>query len=312
MKPRLLLDHRLERPYNMAATMSLLSLGPTDPTMQVSAERVQLVTWAATAPLEITVERTSDRIRALAVGDRADLDWAASKIVDWLGLEYHPPEPEWFAQGGAPLKRLAKRLEGLRLPRSPLLFSRLIQIVLQQLISFEDAAYGWRQLVQRHGRQHMPYTGLSVPPSAKALAQLATHQYVECSVLPQHGRRIVELAKRAAKLERVWNGGAGDDAVARTTTLLTKLRGIGPWTIGHIQGCGMAYSDAVTPGDYSLPHHVAHFFIGKERSNDEEMLQLLEPYRPFRFYVLALLQKGSKPPPRRGPRHRRLRDHMGT
>lgn len=309
MKQRLLLTHTLERPYNLPATMALLSLGSTDPTMQFATGSVRMAMLAPHGPLEVLVEQRGAELRALGVGEDEDLDWAATRMHDWLGLSFVPPQ---FPQGPRKLQTLAKRWEGLRLPRSPLLFARLVQIVLQQLISFEDAAYGWRQLVRSYGQQHLPFTGLSAPPAARALSTLATSEFVACSVLPQHGRRIAGLAKRANKLETLWNGGEGEGAVERTSRLLAKLPGVGKWTLGHLQGAGMGHSDAVTLGDYSLPHFVAYFFTGKERSTDEEMLQLLAPYGPHRYYVLALLDKGAKRPPRRGPRHRRLRDHMGT
>ena len=49
------------------------------------------------------------------------------------------------------------------------------------------------------------------------------------------------------------------------------------------------------------------FFRGSEDADDDDMLRLLDPFRPHRFYVLSLLLKGGPVPPRRGPRATRLR-----
>ena len=63
-------------------------------------------------------------------------------------------------------------------------------------------------------------------------------------------------------------------------------------------------------GDYGHPHQVAHFFTGKDRSDDAEMLRLLEPHRPHRFRVLNLLIMGAPPAPRYGPRRASLRERF--
>jgi outer membrane protein assembly factor BamD (BamD/ComL family) len=55
-------------------------------------------------------------------------------------------------------------------------------------------------------------------------------------------------------------------------------------------------------GDYWLPHGVTRAFTGAERGTDEQMLALLEPFRPHRFRVLRLLGAAGHDAPRHGPR----------
>ena len=61
-------------------------------------------------------------------------------------------------------------------------------------------------------------------------------------------------------------------------------------------------ADAVSLGDYHLPHLVAWALAGKPRGSDELMLELLEPYRGHRGRVLRLLQLAGITAPRFGPR----------
>ena len=141
---------------------------------------------------------------------------------------------------------------------------------------------------------------------------MVSYQFIECGILPEHGRRIVGLAKVAERIEATWQGGASADAVEQTCDYLAKQRGVGPWTIGYIRGTAMADSDAVVLGDYGFPRHLAYFFgmDQPDRANDDDMLRLLEPFRPHRFYVLSLIMR-TPPPPRRGPRRRPLRHRLG-
>jgi len=83
---------------------------------------------------------------------------------------------------------------------------------------------------------------------------------------------------------------------------LTALPGIGPWTAAEVALVALGDPDAVSLGDYHLPHQVAFALAGETRANDERMLELLEPYRGNRARVIRLIVNGAPSPPRFGPR----------
>jgi 3-methyladenine DNA glycosylase/8-oxoguanine DNA glycosylase len=60
--------------------------------------------------------------------------------------------------------------------------------------------------------------------------------------------------------------------------------------------------DAVSLGDYHLPHLVSWALAGEARGSDERMLELLEPYAGQRARVIRLLELSGIMPPRYGPR----------
>jgi 3-methyladenine DNA glycosylase/8-oxoguanine DNA glycosylase len=62
--------------------------------------------------------------------------------------------------------------------------------------------------------------------------------------------------------------------------------------------------DAVSVGDYHLPHQVAWALAGEARGTDARMLELLEPYRGHRARALRLLALAGIQAPRFGPRMR--------
>ena len=99
---------------------------------------------------------------------------------------------------------------------------------------------------------------------------------------------------------------------------LRTIPGIGVWTSAEARQRAAGDPDAVSVGDYHLKNVVGWALAGKDRSSDEEMLELLEPFKGHRHRATRLIglsggagppAAGSGParygagrPPRRGPR----------
>jgi 3-methyladenine DNA glycosylase/8-oxoguanine DNA glycosylase len=93
------------------------------------------------------------------------------------------------------------------------------------------------------------------------------------------------------------------------------------WTSAEARQRAAGDPDAVSVGDYHLKNAVGWALAGKDRSTDEEMLALLEPFRGHRHRATRLIglshgtgtsraagsgvgvaRYGAGGPPRRGPR----------
>lgn len=295
----------LEGPYDLASTFFLFSMGSGDPCLKFDGPhqfRMALTTAAGRAA--ISVKHEDDQLHVEFLDTESH--WLVEHLPVLFGLEYQPPE----IRAPRALVTIANKYRGMRIQRYPYLSQRLVQIILQQLVTFRDACYGWRKLVTTYGTQVPDQPDLWYSPTSQELAKLVSHQFIECGVLPQHGRRIVETMRRSKRIESTWGAGLQSSAVQETTQLLAKLPGIGPWTIGYLQGAGMGNEDALMLGDYSHPRHVAQFFTGKAEGDDEDMVRFLEPYKPHRFYALTLILLGAPAPERRGPRRRSLRERF--
>lgn len=291
-------------PYQLRASLSVLTMGKGNPWMRHNDTQGQLALNTPAGRVALAATHSGDRLEIVADGPAAE--WIAPHLPALFGLE---DTLDGFAPTGK-LKRIADRHTGLRLVRLPCVFDRLVQVVLQQLILFRDACRGWRQLVQRYGDEVPGSGGLYFAPTAQTIASLATYQLMECDILPKHARTILMLAKQASALEQSWDSGTDGVNLDRLSSHLLAQPGVGEWTVGYLRGAGLGDADAVVLGDYGHPHQVAHFFTGKERSDDAEMLRLLEPYRPHRFRVLMLLILGAAPAPRYGPRRASLRERF--
>ena len=83
---------------------------------------------------------------------------------------------------------------------------------------------------------------------------------------------------------------------------MEALPGIGAWTSAEVAHRALGDVDAVSVGDYHLPHLVSWALAGEARGNDDRMLELLEPYRGQRGRVQVLLEASGITAPRFGPK----------
>ena len=108
---------------------------------------------------------------------------------------------------------------------------------------------------------------------------------------------VREAARRAKRIEEISE--MDRDAAYRR---LYAIRGIGPWTAGHVMGMAWGDRDAVPVGDYHLPNTVAWLLAGEPRADDDRMLELLEPYRPHRRRVVVMIKRAHIGAPKYGPK----------
>ena len=284
----------LDHPTDLLASFRLHRFGGLDPTCQLDRQglRQAVQTPHGPAVLDVRLDPESGGRRFLvrAVGPgRAHLLARAGRI---LGED---DDPSRFVPSCAPTRRLVRKVPGLRLTRAISPFAMLVSIVLQQRVAWRDAARAYRRLVLRHGQPGPG--GLTLPPTPAQWARIPLAELSALEVERKRADTLRRVARIAGHLDRMF-----DEDPAEVRRKLTSVRGLGPWTIETFLGFGLAHPDAVPLDDYDLPHRVAHLFLGKARSDDAEMLRILEPYRGQRWRVLRLLDASGADMPRFGPR----------
>jgi len=115
-------------------------------------------------------------------------------------------------------------------------------------------------------------------------------------------RRFAVIQTAAARARQLEATAEMEPVDARR--VLMALPGIGPWSAAEVSVAAYGDRDAVSLGDYHLPHQVAWALAGETRGSETRMLELLEPYRGHRARVIRLLTLGGIHPPRFGPRMR--------
>jgi 3-methyladenine DNA glycosylase/8-oxoguanine DNA glycosylase len=197
------------------------------------------------------------------------------------------------AAGHAVVREIALRHPGLRIGRTSRVFEALVPAILEQKVVSLEAHRAWRILLTRFGTAAPgpAPTGMRVFPPAPAWKAIRSWDWHKAGVEAVRGRTIHAAATVAGRLERNPADGA-----------LQSIPGIGPWTSAETRQRALGDPDAVSVGDYNLPKAVGWALAGRPTTDDETMLELLEPYRGHRYRVTRMIELSGLRPPRRGPR----------
>ncbi len=281
-----------DHPYDLAETARLLRTGGADPTFRRDADGFRRAGRYPGGPA--TVQLAADDaggIDARAWGPGSDE--ALAELPRRLGFL----EPPWELPRHQAIDALARRHRGLRLVDTGDVFEGLLPIILQQQVTWEEAAFGWRRLVEDHGEVAPGPFGLRLAPTPERLRDVGIGGLMALGMSRQRARTIHEVAFVASRLER-----AAELPTADAFGLLTAVRGVGPWTAGMLLGLRLGRPDAVVMGDLHLPHTVCWALAGEARGSDERMLELLKPFEHHAFQVVRLLFAARIEAPRRGPK----------
>jgi 3-methyladenine DNA glycosylase/8-oxoguanine DNA glycosylase len=192
-----------------------------------------------------------------------------------------------------------RRRPGVRLPATGLVLDSLVPAVLEQRVTGGEARRAWRQLLHRFGTAAPgPREGMRVPPSAEVLLQIPSWDWHLLGVDGQRQRAVRAAATVAARLEECTSLGRAE-ALAR----LRVVPGVGEWTAAETAQRALGHPDAVSVGDYHLHDVVTHFFTGRARGDDAQMLRLLQPWAGQRQRVVRLVELSGGGKPRFGPRY---------
>jgi 3-methyladenine DNA glycosylase/8-oxoguanine DNA glycosylase len=279
---------------DLRRTLAPLGRGPGDRTLRFAGGRAWRATRTPDGPATLSIQGAGDELRAEAWGPGAEHVLAGVPAL--VGLDQEPPD----LAGAHPLiAQLARRIPGVRIPRTGAVLEALVPAILEQKVIGEEARRALFQLVRRYGEDAPgpPELGLRLPPAPATLAQLPYWTFHPLGVERRRADLIRRVAARAARFEAI-TGLPLADAYAR----MAAVPGIGPWTAAEVGVRALGDVDAVSVGDFHLKNLVSFALAGEPRATDNRMLELLEPYRGQRALVIRLLELGGIQPPRHGPR----------
>jgi 3-methyladenine DNA glycosylase/8-oxoguanine DNA glycosylase len=175
----------------------------------------------------------------------------------------------------------------------------LVPAILEQKVTSYEAHQSFAKLVFALGEPAPGPAGLRVAPHPSVLAEQPYWVFHRFGVERKRADVIRAVCARADRLEECVELDA-EQASAR----LMHFTGVGAWTAAEVAARAMGDPDAVSVGDFHLPHLVAWVLAGEMRATDERMLELLEPYKGERGRVIRLIECGAGRRPRRAPRQR--------
>ncbi len=289
--------HHPAAPCSLRQVLGLHRRGGGDPTYRVDAAGRHwrgIRTPEGPATLALDQRAGGSEVRAAAWGPGAG--WVLDAVPDLLGAS-----DDWsgFDPRHPVLAEALRRHPHLRLGRTGLLLEALVPAVIEQKVTGQEAFAGFRRLVRRHG-EPAPGPGslldLWVQPTPERLRAVPSWDWLQMHVDPARSRVLVTAARVADTLERLVAL-----APAEAEQRLRSIPGIGVWTSAEVRQRTFGDPDAVSFGDYHVAKDVGWALTG-EPFDDGAMAAYLEPWRPQRGRVVALLAASRLHRPRHGPR----------
>jgi 3-methyladenine DNA glycosylase/8-oxoguanine DNA glycosylase len=283
----------LDAPLDLTASLGPLVRGHGDRTIRLARDRAWWATRTAAGPATVglTVGRGRLRVDAWGSGAAVVLDRVPRLFSHGTDVLADAADPR--------IATLSRRRPGVRILRTGAVMESLIAAILEQKVTGTEAHRAWHGLVRRHGEPAPGPSelGLRLLPAPATLAALPYWAYHPLGLERRRADLIRAVSRDAAALERL-----ADGPLPAAYARLQAIPGIGPWTAAEVGVRALGDIDAVSVGDFHLPHLVAYALASEPRATDARMLELLEPYRGRRALVVRLLELSGVRAPRYGPR----------
>lgn len=277
---------------DLARTLHPLRRGDGDPTMRIVHGEAIAALHSPDGPATLRVRSTSHAIEAEAWGPGAG--WALESAPGIVGAD---DDDGGFSPRHEVVAEAWRRYRGVRLTRSSGVLLSLIPAILEQKVTGVQARRSYRLMVRAVGESAPGPFALLVPPDPARLSTLPYFAFHPWGVERRRAELIRAVSQRAERIESTELRSPGEVAA-----MLRTFRGIGPWTVAEVSRTALGDADAVSLGDFHLPHLVCWALAREPRGTDERMLQLLEPYRGQRGRVQRLLEAAHVRAPAFGPR----------
>jgi len=240
----------------------------------------------------IGVEETSEGVASNAWGP------GAPEILERLPRLIAADDDYSLGTVNQPMRDILARARGLRLGSTGDVHEAIVTAVLGQVVTKTEGKRSLRSITKVFGIDAPgPNAMTRVFPSPDALAGLSYDDLHSHGVERKRAATIIEVSRRSKRLEEILTMNT-DDARSR----LLAVRGIGEWTAGIVMGQAYGDRDALPIGDYHLPNMVSWALAGEPRGDDDRMVELLEPYRPYRRHALIAIKQAGISAPKYGPR----------
>lgn len=235
-------------------------------------------------PATIHIRRSVAGVEGRAFGPGASK--ALESMWGLLGGDDRPAD----LQTDHPLvSELRRSHPGLRMGKTGSVFEALTIAIITQKVTGKEAGHGLKMLRRRFsdpapGAAPAGGAPLWLPPDPE---RVAGGTYFVLHPLGIEKRRADTLLRAARQADRIDALGAVGPKEA--SAWLERIPGIGSWTSAETVAVSHGDPDALSVGDYHLKNMIAWHLTGRPRGTDQEMVDLLEQFRPQRGRVARLI-----------------------
>jgi len=263
---------------------------------QLLRVRGQLVLVTVTS--EGTVDRPSLRVRTEPAPLTPGLPEAAGQAVTRLfNLDLDLSHFGRAVKADPVMPALARRLRGLKLPRTATVFEALVDSIIEQQISLSAAhsiemrftrAFG--DILELEGRTWYAF------PAPERLAEVSPEELRACGLSRRKAEYIAGISRqvRDGKLELENHG--PDEETGLLIRELTRLRGVGVWTAEIALLRGLSHLDAIPADDLGVRRAITRYYARESRIDAAEARRIAESWGAWRglaaYYLLVAERMG--------------------
>lgn len=184
---------------------------------------------------------------------------------------------------------IIKNLYGLRAPRTPVVFEALIIALTEQQIALPVAIALRKRLVEKYGESlKIDSKKYFAFPTPEVLAKAKSDEIRKLGLSTRKAEYVVGVSEKVVKGElnlekmKAWSK-------EKILATLTKIRGLGPWTVEYMMCRGMGRYDALPANDIGLRISLTKFLGKKERVSEKETRDFLEHFGKYKGYAAFYL-----------------------
>ena len=256
---------------------------PDSPTERVEGRSLSRTVRLEGRPalLHLTFQRRQVQGRVEPTGRLGAAGMAQAHRSAWrlLGGGSEPDAFEQRARRQPPLRRLARRRKGLRIPQSPDVFEGLTWSILGQQVNLPHAFRLRQRLIALAGAP--AGRGLHAHPTPAAVARLDYRDLTRRQFSRRKAEYLIDLARQVVAGEHVPEELPTRPA-SQVETRLLAVRGLGPWSTHYVMMRACGFADCVPVGDTGLSTALQRFFDLDRRPDPTETRTLMEAFAPFR------------------------------
>ena len=180
---------------------------------------------------------------------------------------------------------LPETFRGLRFLLDPDLFQSMVRTIIGQQVNLAFATaltYRFMELAGSYVEDEDGRKLLSFP-TVEAVARLKPEDLRPLQFSQRKAEYIIDFARAidlgSIELDRLWH--MGDEEII---AYLTKLRGIGRWSVECLMMFGMGRLDLLPAADIGLRNGIHLLYGMEEKPSEKEIRQIGEKWAPWRSY----------------------------
>ncbi len=281
---------------NPGPLLGYLGRDPKSASEGVAGQRFRIALTVEGAPVGLTVllgDHAASAEISAGTASRAALPPGTAFAVHGvllrlLGVHLDPRLFEEQVASDPALHLLVDGRRGLAISQTRDLFDALLWVVAGQQVSLPVAFALRRRLTRQVGVRLDDR--LFAPPTPEAVAVMETGDL----------RRLGFSVRKAEYIQGIARAAVGGELDLRLTdrsavevaTTLTRVRGLGPWSVAYLLMRAFSFADCVPVGDAALVRKLRRFYQLDHRPDVAETLSLMAPFAPYRslatFYLWAM------------------------